>query len=171
MNGWCSESPAFGKPRTVNANYMNVVKYIAVILVLFFTCSAFVEDPKPDFFIGEWKAWNDTVVKTNFSHLYLTKTGSSYVSQGVRRNGKDELVPFLITEIVSWTVKNDTLTLQSKPIPSDNKGNTNSMTMLYVIKEKGSNYFVAYYSDPELDQMVLEGGNKAAPRLLRFERQ
>lgn len=141
------------------------------MLVFFFTCSAFVQESDADYFVGEWKAWNDTLVKTNFSHLYLAKTGSSYASQGVHHNGKDELVPFLITDIVSWTAKNDTLTLQSKPIPSDNKGNTKSMTMLYVIKEKGANYFVAYYADPELDQLVLEGGNQFSPLLLRFERQ
>lgn len=144
------------------------------ILTLFFTLfisSTTFGQTKDEYFIGEWKAYNDTSARKDFQYLYLLKTETSYYGLGVTFDGIDKLAPFMLTDIKNWEHKKDTLILYSEPIPIDNEGNKKEMTIKFVIKEKGNNFFYAYYYDSEMENMIADSKEKFAPTVLKFIKQ
>ena len=102
--------------------------------------------------------------------ISLNEDGTGITGPGFFRNGKIELSQFMKSDLQDWKVKNDTLTLTTKPIPRGKNRAPKSMTLMYIISEKKYDSFSAYYSGPEIDKMIEEAGEKVEPIKLEFKK-
>ena len=150
---------------------MNFIKNILTIPCLMAICFGALGQQKDDFFQGSWKGWKNPAEKKNFDYIWLKPDGTGFCGPGVTVNGRDRLVNELLTQLQDWKLNKDTLILYSTPLPTNRQGDSGSLKIRYVIKERGENYFVAFYSDPEMDEMMRQAGEKPTPIDIRFIRE
>ena len=72
------------------------------------------------------------------------------------------------SDLQDWKIEKDTLILIIEPIPRGDNREPKSMTLVYIILEKGKDKFTAYYSDPAMDKMMEEATEKVEPIKLEF---
>lgn len=138
------------------------------LLILLTTTFLFAQDTDKEFFFGDWKT--EPNQNGMIEVISLTPQGTGTTGPARINQGRIEFVSFLKSDLEDWTLKGDTLVLTTTPIPTDNKGNKKSMTLLYIILDKDDNLFTAIYSDPEMDKMMEEAGEKMEPIKLTFKK-
>jgi hypothetical protein len=142
-------------------------KGLLLILTLLSINFAFGQE-RDSSFVGKWISKPNANGMINL--ISLNKDGSGISGPGFFRNGKIELSQFMKSDLQDWKVKNDTLILTTKPIPRGQNREPKSMTLVYIISEKKEDTFSAYYSDPEMDKMMEEAGEKVEPIKLEFKK-
>lgn len=139
-----------------------------LVVLTFLSLNAVFAQERDSSFVGKW------ISKPNANGMItlisLNEDGSGLTGPGFRRNGKIELSEFMTSDLNNWNVKNDTLTLTTQPVPRGKNGEPKSIILLYIISEKEEGRFLAYYSDPEMDKMMEEAGEKVEPIILEFKR-
>ena len=144
------------------------MKLIQTCLLIFLVTPCLLAQETKDFFRGDWRTEPDENGMVDI--ISLKKHGIGITGPARINDGSIEFAPYLSSNLKNWTLEGDTLILTTAPIPIDNKGNTKSMTLRYIILEKGENSFVAIYSDPEMDKMMEETGEKMEPIKLTFKK-
>ncbi|WP_298343026.1 hypothetical protein [uncultured Algibacter sp.] len=144
------------------------MKNILLLIFTLTTIHSVLGQDKDNSFIGKWISTPNANGMINL--ISLNKDGSGITGPGVYKNGKIELSQFMKSDLQDWKIEKDTLTLTTKPIPRGKNREPKSMTLLYIILEKKKDSFSAYYSDPIMDKMMEEAGEKVEPIKLEFKK-
>ncbi|WP_452222670.1 hypothetical protein [Lacinutrix chionoecetis] len=144
------------------------MKKILLLTFIVATFNTILGQKKDNYFIGNWITEPNPNGMINL--ISLNEDGTGITGPGVNRNGEIKLSEFMKSDLQDWSVKKDTLTLTTKPIPRGNGKEPESMTLLYLIFEKEKDSFSAYYSDPIMDKMMKEAGEEVSPIKLEFKR-
>ncbi|MFY7669485.1 hypothetical protein ACOSP6_00220 [Tenacibaculum sp. MEBiC06402] len=142
-------------------------KILSLILILS-SINSVIGQEKNKSYVGKWIT--EPNANGMITLISLNANGSGITGPRFYKNGKIELSEFMKSDLQDWKIEKDTLILITKPIPRGNNRKPKSMTILYVILEKEKNKFSAYHSDPEMDKMMEEAGEKLEPIKLEFKK-